>query len=189
MGMGEPFDNYYEVVKFIRLINDKRSFNVSLRNISLSTCGLVDKIKLFVREQLPVNLCISLHASDDNKRKKIMPISKKWNIHEIIDAAHYYFNETGRRIIIEYIVIKNFNDSVDDVENLCNILKNINFHINLIPLNAVDGYAFESPSKKDVYRFASLLNSKGLSATVRLSQGVDILGACGQLRGSILSDG
>ena len=182
MGMGEPMDNYESVVSFIKLINQKEGMNVSCRNISLSTCGLVPKIKEFCDENLPVTLCISLHAPNDEKRKQILPVANKYKISEIVKAAKSYFEKTGRRIIIEYAVIKNFNDTKEDAKQLKELFFGFNCHINLIPLNNTEGCGLAAPTKKEVYAFANLLEKEGLSATVRRSLGSDISGACGQLK-------
>ena len=182
MGMGEPFDNYDEVVDFLRRINDSSGPCVSYRDISLSTCGLVPEILRFSKEKIPVTLCISLHSPFDNKRQMILPIAKKWKIQEILSAAKIYFKNTGRRIIIEYAVIDGFNNTTEDARELKHILSSINCHINLIPLNENAGSRFKSPAKSKVYAFAGELKRLGLSVTVRLSSGAEILGACGQLK-------
>lgn len=182
MGMGEPLDNYGNVVKFIRMVNDPAGMGIGLRGISLSSCGLIEEIKRFAEEGLGVTLSISLHAASDEKRVTIMPTAKKYKIRDILDAAKTYFLKTGRRIIIEYTVINGFNDSEEDVFLLKDILRGMNCHINLIPLNGNEGLALKAPDKRRVYSFCKLLEREGLSATVRKSMGSDIAGACGQLR-------
>lgn len=182
MGMGEPFDNYDNVVKFIRLVNDPDGMGIGLRNISLSTCGLVEEIKRFAEEGLGVTLSISLHAASDEKREKLMPTAKSYKIAEILDAANYYFLKTGRRIIIEYAVIEGVNDAKEDVLLLKDLLRGMNCHVNLIPLNGNDGVELKPPDKRRVYAFCEMLGREGISATVRKSMGSDIAGACGQLK-------
>ncbi len=182
MGMGEPFDNYDQVVKFLRLVSGEDGLHIGLRNISLSTCGIVERIRQFAQEGLPVTLAISLHAASDEKRLKIMPSAHKYRISEIMEAANYYFLKTGRRIIIEYAVIEDFNDARDDVLLLKGLLSGLNCHVNLIPLNRNEGLLWNAPSRRKIYEFCNLLEAEGISATVRKSMGSDIAGACGQLK-------
>lgn len=182
MGMGEPFDNYESVVKFIRMVNDSAGMGIGLRGISLSTCGLVEGIERFAEEGLGVTLSISLHAASDEKRIQIMPTAQLYKIHEILDAAKTYFLKTGRRIIIEYAVIDGFNDTKEDVLLLKEVLHGMNCHVNLIPLNGNDGMMLKAPDRRKVYAFCTMLENEGISATVRKSMGSDIAGACGQLR-------
>lgn len=182
MGMGEPLDNYDNVVKFIKLVNSKDGMGIGLRNISLSTCGLTEQIERFSREGLGITLCISLHAAFDEKRLKIIPTAKSYKIADILKAANYYFLKTRRRIIIEYAVIGDFNDTKEDALQLKKLLHDINCHVNLIPLNEIDGMTPKTADKNRVYAFCELLVREGISATVRKSMGSDIAGACGQLR-------
>ncbi|MEG1472767.1 MAG: 23S rRNA (adenine(2503)-C(2))-methyltransferase RlmN [Christensenella sp.] len=183
MGMGEPLDNYDNVVKFIRMVNDKNGMGIGMRNISLSTCGIVENIRRFAEEGLLVTLSISLHAATDEAREQIMPTAKTYKIHEILDAANYYFLKTGRRIIIEYAVMEGKNDTQKDVLALKDILQDLNCHVNLIALNEnEDSIAVTHTDKRRVYAFCAMLEKEGLSATVRKSMGSDIAGACGQLR-------
>ncbi len=182
MGMGEPLDNYDNVVKFLRLVNAKDGLNIGMRNISLSTCGLAGKIDRFAQEGLPVTLSISLHAASDGKRAQVMPVANRYSLREIISSANNYFLKSGRRIIIEYAVIDGFNDGTEDVELLRELLLGLNCHVNLIPLNDNSGVALKAPAKRRVYAFCDMLSKAGLSATVRKSMGSDIAGACGQLK-------
>ena len=179
MGSGEPFDNYDNTVRFIRMLHDEQGLNISLRNISLSTCGIVPRILNFIKEELPVTLCISLHAADDETRKKILPIAKTYSITEVLSAAKKYYEKTGRRIIIEYTLIKGVNDSLLDADKLKRLLAGLNCHINLIPCNESER-GFSAPGKKTVYAFLAALAP--ISATVRRSLGSEVEGACGQLR-------
>lgn len=188
MGSGEPFDNYDNVVKFLRLLTDERGINVSIRNVSLSTCGLVDKIYDFAKEGLPLNLTISLHEPFDSERQEIMPVAKKYKISEILSACDHYFEVTGRRFIFEYTLIRGVNDDNRHVEELCKILKGRPCHLNIIRLNEVKDIALKASADKHVYAFCEELEKRGISATVRRQMGLDIEGACGQLRRKVLGD-
>ncbi len=179
MGSGEPLDNYDNVTTFIRAL--QAEFGIGMRHISLSTCGLVPGILKLAEEQLSITLCLSLHSAIDEKRKQLMPIAKAYTIKEIIEAANVYFKKTGRRIIIEYTLIRDFNDGQEDIDALKRILKGLNCHINVIPLNHATG-EFLPPSKTESHVFAATLEKFGLSATVRRALGSDIEGACGQLK-------
>lgn len=185
MGSGEPLDNYDEVVKFIKLINEKYCLNISQRNISLSTCGIPDKMKKLADDGFSVTLTISLHAPTDDIRNQIMPISQRYSLKEIMDSARYYFEKTGRRIVFEYALIKGLNDSFEQAEELRNLTKNLSTHINLIPLNSVKERGLIGTGKHQVYAFCDKLTSLGASASVRRTMGEDIEGACGQLRNKI----
>lgn len=184
MGSGEPFDNYDEVVKFLRLVSCKDGLNISPRNISLSTCGLVPEMLKFSEENLPVNLTVSLHNPFDNKRKELMPIANAYKISEILSACDNYFNKTGRRFIFEYTLVKGVNDTVDCIKELIKLLKGRPCHVNVIRLNEVKENGLKSVDDKNAYRFVAELTKGGLSATVRRLNGADIDGACGQLRRS-----
>lgn len=187
MGSGEPFDNYDNVVKWLELITDENGFNVSERNISLSTCGLVDKIYEFAELKYNITLCISLHATDDETRKMIMPIANRYTIQEIIKALKYYISKNNRRVVFEYCLIKDTNDSFEDVKKLSVLTKGLNCHINVICLNP-NGGSLKATTKKEAYAFVNRLNELGVSATLRRSQGSDIEGACGMLRAKTLKE-
>lgn len=187
MGSGEPFDNYDNVVKWLELITDENGFNVSERNISLSTCGLVDKIYEFAELKYNITLCISLHATDDETRKTIMPIANRYTIQEIIKALKYYISKNNRRVVFEYCLIKDTNDSFEDVKKLSVLTKGLNCHINVICLNP-NGGSLKATTKKEAYAFVNKLNELGVSATLRRSQGNDIDGACGMLRAKTLKE-
>ncbi len=190
MGIGEPLDNYDNVIKFLRLVGNEKGLNIGYRHISLSTCGLVDKIALLAKEDLPITLSISLHASDDATRSSIMPINKKWNIDALLDACKDYFQKTGRRISFEYTLIAGKNDSVEAAKKLAALLNSklrsrtetMPIHVNLIPVNEVKESGFERSAKEAVDKFAATLNKLGLRATVRRKLGADINASCGQLR-------
>lgn len=188
MGSGEPLDNYQNVVKFIRNISSKESLNVSPRNISLSTCGLVPQIYSLADEGLPVNLTISLHSPFDSERQEIMPVAKKYKIKDILDACAYYFDKTGRRYIFEYVLILGKNDEERHANELIKLLKGRPCHVNLIRLNEVKEKNLQSVTDKNAYRFLGLLERGGLSATVRRRTGDDIEGACGQLRRKVTGE-
>lgn len=188
MGSGEPLDNFDNVCKFIELVSAEKGMNISQRNISLSTCGLVDKIKLLQEKNYNITLTISLHASVDEKRREVMPIANRWSIKEIISACREYFDKTGRRIYFEYTLIKGVNDGQEDALRLAGLLKGLVCHINIIPLNTVKERNLKATTRAEAYKFASALEEKGLSATVRRTMGEDIEGACGQLRNKILKE-
>ena len=182
MGSGEPLDNYDEVVKFLRLVSAPEGMNISPRNISISTCGLVPQLMRFTKEAPHVTLSVSLHAPNDETRDKIMPINRKYRTAELLNAAKYYAEETGRRVIFEYALIKDVNSSERDAKELASRLKGINCHVNLIPLNHVEERHLTGVTRRDAEQFASWLQGYGTSATVRREMGSDIDGACGQLR-------
>lgn len=182
MGSGEPLDNYDSTVKFLRLVSEKPGINISTRNISLSTCGIVPKMYEIANEGLSINLTVSLHSPFDEERKQIMPIAKSYSISQILDACVNYFCKTGRRYIFEYVLIKGKNDTPRHADELIRILKGKPCHVNLIRLNEVKENQLESATDKEAYRFLGVLEKGGLSATLRRRMGVDIDGACGQLR-------
>ena len=186
MGSGEPLDNFDNVTKFIELISAGKGLNISQRNISLSTCGLVDKIYKLMEKDFNITLTISLHATTDEYRRRIMPIANKFAIKEIIDACSEYYKKTNRRIYFEYTLIKSINDSEEDVVRLSKLLKGLNCHVNVIPLNSVKERTLKGSSRLDAYKFVDNLKSKGVSATVRRTMGEDIAGACGQLRNQLM---
>ena len=187
MGSGEPLDNYDNVVKFLRLVNDEKGMNISLRNISLSTCGLVRRMYDFAKEGLPVTLSLSLHAPNDEIRRKIMPVANAYPYGEVLAACKYYIEQTGRRVIFEYALIKDLNSDVRCAEELARRLRGMRCHVNLIPLNDVKERNLEAPSRQTVDAFLKRLELKHISATVRREMGADIEGACGQLRRKVLS--
>ena len=188
MGSGEPLDNYDNVIKFFELVSADSGINISQRNISLSTCGLVDKIKQMADLNLQITLTISLHAPNDVMRKEIMPIANKYSIKELIDSVKYYFNKTKRRIVFEYSLINGKNDTFECADELASVLKGLVCHVNLIPLNEVKERGMVGTNRKKAYAFADRLEKNGISATVRRTMGADIEGACGQLRAKILKN-
>ena len=186
MGSGEPLDNFDETIKFLQMVSDKDGFNMSLRHVSVSTCGIVPGIKRLTESGLAPVLCISLHSANDEKRREILPIAKAYTIGDIMKETKSYFDKTGRRIIIEYALISGFNDSISDAIELKKLLSNLNCHVNLIPLNATS--TEKPPSKKTIYTFLDYLTKIGISATVRRTLGSDISGACGQLRARTIKE-
>ncbi|MCM1545687.1 MAG: 23S rRNA (adenine(2503)-C(2))-methyltransferase RlmN [Clostridiales bacterium] len=186
MGSGEPLDNYENVVGFLKNVTSPEGVNISARNISLSTCGLVDKMYDLADEGLPVNLTVSLHSTTDSERVRTMPIANKWTIDEILRACENYFNKTGRRYIFEYALIEGENCDENHADALIKLLKGKPCHVNLIRLNEVKERALAAAGEKQAYRFLGLLQKGGLSATLRRRTGADIGGACGQLRASYI---
>ncbi len=191
MGIGEPLDNYDNVLRFLRLVGIEEGINIGYRHISLSTCGIVDKIDELAKENLPITLSISLHASDDATRSSIMPINKKWNIDALLDACRRYYSSSGRRISFEYTLISGKNDTPSAALELARLLNrklrtrgedSFPIHVNLIPVNPVNETEFSASDKQAVTRFASVLEKNGIRATVRRRLGADINASCGQLR-------
>ena len=181
MGIGEPLDNYDNVVRFLSLLSDKNGNNMSLRHVSLSTCGIVPRIYDLAKLKLGLTLCISLHCPDDKGRSKIMPVNRKYNIESLINACKDYIAATGRRITFEYAVIDRVNSSDSDADALADLLRGINCHVNLIPVNKVRERNY-STARSGVSDFAKRLEKRGINATVRRTLGSDIEAACGQLR-------
>lgn len=182
MGSGEPLDNYDHVVKFLRLVNAEKGLNVSYRNISLSTCGLIDAFDRFLEEEIPVTMTFSLHSAVEEVRSEIMPVNKKYGVDRVIDAARRYFERTKRRVVFEYSLIKGINDGERDAAALIDKVKGFPCIVNLIVLNYVKERGLAGTSRKEAYRFQERLEKAGVSATVRRTMGADIEGACGQLR-------
>jgi len=186
MGIGEPLDNYDNVMRFLDIVGSPDSLNIGYRHISLSSCGLVDKINRLADEKYPITLSISLHATNDSERDKIMPINSKWNIDALLCACRDYFDKTGRRISFEYTLISGENDSPEQAKKLAELIKKYfrsrPVHVNLIPLNHVDERSFRAGSRADVKTFCDTLNALGVNATVRRRLGPDIDASCGQLR-------
>lgn len=181
MGIGEPLDNYDNVVRFFDIVSSQEGINMSLRHVSLSTCGIVPRIYELAKLRLGVTLSISLHSSDNASRSSIMPINDKYDIYELVSACKDYFKETGRRVSFEYAVISGVNDSYDDAQKLNKLLGGMMCHVNLIPVNKIDERDYTS-SKKSTMRFKKYLTDMGMNVTVRRTLGADINAACGQLR-------
>ena len=182
MGIGEPLDNFDNVMRFLELVADPNGLNLSHRHISLSTCGVVDRIRELAEKDLQITLSISLHATDDQARSAIMPVNRRWQIGELLDACREYTDRTHRRISYEYALISGVNDSRRQAEELAGLLKGMLCHVNLIPVNYVREAGYEKSPRKRVYEFQKVLNDRGINATVRRTLGADINAACGQLR-------
>ena len=184
MGTGEPFDNYDALSRMIDMIGSEEGANLSLRNITVSTCGIVPKIYDFTRDHPQVTLAISLHASNGEDRKKLLPIANRYSINELMEAAKYYTENTGRRITFEYSLVKDVNDSESQARELAALVKGINCHINLIPVNPIKEREYEQSKLDHIKRFKAVLEKKHIQVTVRREMGRDISAACGQLRKS-----
>lgn len=184
MGMGEPLDNFDNVIKFIELVTNKDGVNISARNITLSTCGVVPKIRLLKEMNLPITLSVSLHAPNDELRSKTMPVNNKWGICELLRACREYTEKTSRRISFEYAMIKGVNDSADCANELADRLRGMLAHVNLIPVNNVEENSFIKSEEKSIKEFADILTKKHIAVTVRRTLGADINASCGQLRRS-----
>ena len=182
MGTGEPFDNYDNVIDFIRIINHPKALAIGARHISVSTCGIVPGIKKYALEGLQSNLAISLHAPNDEIRNKIMPISKGYTMEELMEAVRYYEKNAGRRVTFEYIMLKDVNDTLECAKQLVKLIKGTLAYVNLIPYNPVDENSFMRSDEKQVHKFFSYLMQHGVNTTVRKEFGNDIDAACGQLR-------
>ena len=187
MGIGEPMDNYDNAVKFLRLVNHEKGLNISYRSISVSTCGVAEKIRKLAEEDFPITLSISLHASDDETRSGIMPVNRKYPLDVLMPACRYYFDKTGRRISFEYTLIAGKNDDTEQAVRLAELLRrhfgrNCPVHVNLIPLNEVKERGLKTSTPKSVRAFQAKLEELGINATVRRTLGPDIQASCGQLR-------
>ena len=187
MGSGEPLDNYDQVMKFLRLLREPDGLRISLRNVSLSTCGLVPEMYRLAEENLPVTLCVSLHAPNDEIRRRTMPIANRYSISEILEACRNYLRKTGRRVIFEYALSEGVNSREEDARELASRLRGLQCHVNLIPLNPVKERSLKGVTEKTVSRFLRVLEEEHISATRRREMGDDIEGACGQLRRAELS--
>lgn len=181
MGIGEPLDNFANVMKFLNLLSDKNGNNLSLRHVSLSTCGIVPKIYELADKKLQLTLSVSLHSADNDKRSEIMPVNRTYNIDKLIEACRVYIEKTGRRITFEYAVIDNVNSAEKDADKLADLLRGLNCHVNLIPVNRVKERNYKTAAS-GVAQFAKRLEKRGINATVRRTLGSDIEAACGQLR-------
>lgn len=182
MGSGEPLDNFDNLNRFIDLLNDERGINISQRNITVSTCGLVERIRELADRKLAITLAISLHASNNEKRRTLMPIAYKYSIEQVIDACKYYFNKTGRRITFEYSLVMGVNDTKEDAEELAGLLAGLNCHVNLIPVNPIKERDFRQSKTAQIQAFKNRLEKNAINVTIRREMGRDIDGACGQLR-------
>lgn len=182
MGSGEPLDNFDQVMKFLELVNHPKGLNISMRSITLSTCGLVPKIKELMEKKLQITLAISLHATDDETRSDLMPVNKSYALNELLSVCKEYTNFTGRRITFEYALIADKNDSEEEAHKLGKLLKGMQCHVNLIPINPVEEKAYTATSQENARHFQNVLKKYHIEATIRRELGSDIDAACGQLR-------
>ncbi|MBR2240504.1 MAG: 23S rRNA (adenine(2503)-C(2))-methyltransferase RlmN [Clostridia bacterium] len=182
MGIGEPLDNYDNVIKSIRILNNQKGINIGARHISVSTSGLVPKIYDLAKENIPCTLSISLHATTDEKRSAMMPVNKVYNISQLLEACKEYIKLTNRRISFEYALAKDNNDNLEDAKQLVKLLKGMLCHVNLIPINKIENGAFVKSTNENIIKFRDYLNDNGIVATIRRELGSDIEAACGQLR-------
>ena len=182
MGTGEPMDNFDNLLRFIELLTDENGLNISQRNVTVSTCGIVPKMRELADKKLQITLALSLHGSNQEKRRSLMPVANKYELHEVLEACDYYFEKTGRRITFEYSLVHGVNDTPEDAKELMGILKDRNCHLNLIPVNPIKERNYEKPDKKSAENFKNKLEKNGINVTIRREMGSDIDGACGQLR-------
>ncbi|MCM1267706.1 MAG: 23S rRNA (adenine(2503)-C(2))-methyltransferase RlmN [Bacteroidales bacterium] len=189
MGSGEPLDNYENLLRFLALLTDENGLHISQRNVTVSTCGIVPKMRELAQEKMQITLALSLHAATDEKRRQLMPIAERYSLKELMGCCVYYFEQTGRRITFEYSLVRDVNDTRRDAEELAALLRGMNCHVNLIPVNPVKERAYAQSKRQTVEAFAALLQKKGINATVRRELGRDIEGACGQLRRRFLGEG
>ena len=182
MGTGEPMDNYDNLLRFIRILSDEKGQNISQRNLTVSTCGIVPKIRQLAEEDLTITLALSLHAPTDEKRRELMPIANKYSLSEVIPACKYYFDKTGRRLTFEYSLVGGKNDSEEDARELAALIQGLNCHVNLIPVNPIKERDFVQSDKKVIENFKNKLEKYRINVTIRREMGRDIDGACGQLR-------
>ena len=182
MGIGEPLDNFDAVMRFLELVNSPEGLNIGMRHISLSTCGLVDKIELLAERNLQLTLSVSLHSPDNESRNKIMPVNKRWPVEQLLAACRAYFEKTGRRVSFEYTMIDGVSDAPEQAELLAKKLHGMQAHVNMIPLNNVEESGLKCSSHAAIERFQKILESHGVTATVRRTLGSDIDASCGQLR-------
>ncbi len=182
MGIGEPLDNYENLLLFIRLLTDENGLHISQRNVTVSTCGLVPEMKRLADEKLQITLALSLHAAFDEKRKKLMPVANRYAIEELMEACAYYFEKTGRRITFEYALVGGVNDAKEDAEALGGLCRKLNCHVNLIPVNPIKERGFVQSERDAILAFKNKLEKNGINVTIRREMGRDIDGACGQLR-------
>ncbi len=182
MGSGEPLDNFEPLLKFIELLTDGNGLNISQRNVTVSTCGIVPRMRELADRKLAITLALSLHASTQKKRLALMPVANKYELTEVLSACRYYFAKTGRRVTFEYSLVAGVNDGAAEAKELVDLVRGMNCHINLIPVNPVKENDFKQPGRQTVLAFKNKLESSGIHVTIRREMGRDIDGACGQLR-------
>lgn len=182
MGTGEPMDNYDNLLRFIHMLSDENGLNISQRNLTVSTCGIVPKMRELADEGLQITLALSLHASSQEKRLELMPVANKYEIHEVVEACRYYFEKTGRRVTFEYSLVGGVNDTEEDARALVALIHGMNCHVNLIPVNPIKERSYVQPNHEAILNFKNRLEKNGINVTIRREMGRDIDGACGQLR-------
>lgn len=182
MGSGEPLDNYENLLRFLTLLTDENGLHISQRNVTVSTCGIVPEMRRLAQEKLQITLALSLHGATDEKRRQLMPIANRYTLAELMACCAYYFEQTGRRITFEYSMVRHVNDSGKDAETLASLVRGLNCHVNLIPVNPVRERGYVESDRRSVEAFAALLEKRGINVTIRREMGRDIDGACGQLR-------
>lgn len=182
MGTGEPLDNFENLLKFLELLTDENGLHISQRNVTVSTCGLVPRMRDLADNKLQITLALSLHATTDEKRRKLMPIANKYSIAELMEACAYYFEKTGRRITFEYALVGGVNDTKEDARELTELIRSLNCHVNLIPVNPIKERSFVQSEGEAITAFKNKLEKNGINVTIRREMGRDIDGACGQLR-------
>lgn len=188
MGSGEPMDNYDNLIRFICLLSGEGGLNISQRNITVSTCGIVPGIRKLAEENLQITLALSLHAPNDEVRRELMPIARRYSLDEVMDACRYYFQKTGRRLTFEYSLVQGVNDNLDEARALVRLIKDQHGHVNLIPVNPIKERDYVRSGRQAIEAFKNLLEKSGINVTVRREMGKDIDGACGQLRKSFIDD-
>ncbi len=186
MGTGEPLDNYDNLVRFIRILSDSEGINISARNITVSTCGIPERIRNLAEEELPITLALSLHAPNDEIRRSLMPIAKKYELSDVMDAFRYYYERTGRRLTFEYCLVEDINDEENHARELSRLLRGYNCHVNLIPINPIKERSFTKSDSYKILKFKNILEKYRINVTIRREMGSDINAACGQLRKSYI---
>ncbi len=182
MGTGEPMDNYENLLRFLHLISTPGGQNISQRNITVSTCGIVPRIRQLAEEDLQITLAISLHSAIEEKRRELMPVANRYRLEELIDSCRYYFGKTGRRITFEYALVAGQNDGNEDAAALIKLIRGLNCHVNLIPVNPIEERDYRQSGRERIEAFKNYLEKKQINVTIRREMGRDIDGACGQLR-------
>lgn len=186
MGSGEPLDNFDNLIRFIRLLTDENGLNISQRNVTVSTCGIVPGIKRLAEEDLQITLALSLHAPNDEVRRSLMPVANRYSLPEVMEACREYFNKTGRRLTFEYSLVQGVNDNLEEARALVRLIKDQHGHVNLIPVNPIKERDYVQSGRPAILAFQNLLEKSGINVTIRREMGRDIDGACGQLRKSYI---
>ncbi len=186
MGTGEPLDNYPNLIRFLRILTEEGGLNISARNITVSTCGIPDKIRELAKEKLAVTLALSLHAPNNEIRKKLMPVAVQYDLSQVMDAYRYYYEETGRRLTFEYSLVDGINDEEEHARELAGLIRGMNCHVNLIPVNPIKERNYHKSESSKIQKFKNILEKNRINVTIRREMGADIEAACGQLRKSYL---